>query len=77
MYCVYGNSSWYIHGGPLYGGGPLLGGSFSQRFHCIHKRERESIEMRIPSLYVKHSTSSLTHISLCTSLVFYGGGVGR
>ena len=27
MYCVYGNSSWYIHGGPLFGGGPLLGGS--------------------------------------------------
>ena len=27
MYCIYGNSSWYIHGGPLYGGGPLLGGS--------------------------------------------------
>ena len=27
MYCVYGNSSWYIRGGPLYGGGPLLGGS--------------------------------------------------
>ena len=26
MYCVYRNSSWYIHGGPLYGGGPLLGG---------------------------------------------------
>ena len=27
MYCVYGNSSWYINGGPLFGGGPLLGGS--------------------------------------------------
>ena len=27
MYFVYGNSSWYIHGGPLYGGGSLLGGS--------------------------------------------------
>ena len=27
MYCVYGNSSWYIHGGLLFGGGPLLGGS--------------------------------------------------
>ena len=27
MYCVYGNSVWYIHGGPLFGGGPLLGGS--------------------------------------------------
>ena len=27
MYCVYGNCSWYIHGGPLFGGGPLLGGS--------------------------------------------------
>ena len=27
MYCVYGNSGWYIHGGPLFGGGPLLGGS--------------------------------------------------
>ena len=26
MYCVYGNSGWYIHGGPLFGGGPLLGG---------------------------------------------------
>ena len=25
--CVYGNSSWYIHGGPLFVGGPLLGGS--------------------------------------------------
>ena len=24
MYCVYGNSG-YIHGGPLFGGGPLLG----------------------------------------------------
>ena len=27
MYCVYGNSSWYIHGGAFFGGGPLLGGS--------------------------------------------------
>ena len=27
MYCIYGNSSWYINGGPLFGGGPLLGGS--------------------------------------------------
>ena len=27
MYCIYGNSSWYIRGGPLYGGCPLLGGS--------------------------------------------------
>ena len=27
MDCVYGNSSWYIHGGPLFGGGLLLGGS--------------------------------------------------
>ena len=27
MYCIYGNSGWYIHGGPLFGGGPLLGGS--------------------------------------------------
>ena len=27
MYCVYGDSGWYIHGGPLFGGGPLLGGS--------------------------------------------------
>ena len=27
MYCVYGNSGWYIHGGPLFGGGLLLGGS--------------------------------------------------
>ena len=27
MYSVYGESNWYIHGGPLYGGGPLLGGS--------------------------------------------------
>ena len=27
MYCVYGKSSWYIHGGLLFGGGPLLGGS--------------------------------------------------
>ena len=27
MYCVYGNSSWYINGGALFGGGPLLGGS--------------------------------------------------
>ena len=27
MYCAYGNSGWYIHGGPLFGGGPLLGGS--------------------------------------------------
>ena len=27
MYCFYGNSSWYIHGGPLFEGGPLLGGS--------------------------------------------------
>ena len=30
MYCVYGNSGWYIHGGPLFGGGPLgsvIGGS--------------------------------------------------
>ena len=25
MYCVYGNSSWYINGGPLFGGGTLLG----------------------------------------------------
>ena len=27
MYCVYGNSSWYINGGSLFGGGPLLGRS--------------------------------------------------
>ena len=27
MYCVYGNSGWYIRGGPLFGGGPLLRGS--------------------------------------------------
>ena len=27
MYCVYRNSGWYIHGGLLFGGGPLLGGS--------------------------------------------------
>ena len=27
MYCVYRNSSWYIHGGPLYRGGLLFGGS--------------------------------------------------
>ena len=27
MYCVYGNSSWYIHDGLLFGGGPLSGGS--------------------------------------------------
>ena len=27
MYCVYGNSGWYIHGDPLFGGEPLLGGS--------------------------------------------------
>ena len=27
MYLVYGNSSWYIHGGPFFGEGPLLGGS--------------------------------------------------
>ena len=27
MYCVYGNSGRYIHGGPLFGEGPLLGGS--------------------------------------------------
>ena len=27
MYCVYGNSGRYIHGGPLFGGDPLLGGS--------------------------------------------------
>ena len=27
MYCVYGNSGWYIHCGALFGGGPLLGGS--------------------------------------------------
>ena len=27
MYCVYGNSRWYIHGGPLFGGGLLLGES--------------------------------------------------
>ena len=27
MYCVYGNSGWYIHGGPLFRGGPVLGGS--------------------------------------------------
>ena len=27
MYCVYGKSGWYIHGGPLFRGGPLLGGS--------------------------------------------------
>ena len=26
MYCVYGNSSCYIHGGALFVGGPLLGG---------------------------------------------------
>ena len=26
MFCVYGNSGWYIHGGPLFGG-LLLGGS--------------------------------------------------
>ena len=30
MYCVYGNSSRYIHGGPLFGGGPLLGGPLSE-----------------------------------------------
>ena len=27
MYCVYGNSGLYIYGGPLFRGGPLLGGS--------------------------------------------------
>ena len=27
MYCVYRNSGWYIHGGPLFGGSALLGGS--------------------------------------------------
>ena len=27
MYCVYGNSSCYINGGLLFGGGSLLGGS--------------------------------------------------
>ena len=27
MPCIYGNSSWYIDSGPLYRGGPLLGGS--------------------------------------------------
>ena len=27
LYCVYGNSSWYIHWGPLYGECLLLGGS--------------------------------------------------
>ena len=27
MYYIYWNSSWYIHGGPLHRGGPLLGGS--------------------------------------------------
>ena len=27
MYCVYGNSGRYIHACPLFGGGPLLGGS--------------------------------------------------
>ena len=30
MYCVYGNSSWYINGGSLFGGGPLLGGPLSE-----------------------------------------------
>ena len=27
MYCIYGNSSWYIHSGLLFGEGLLLGGS--------------------------------------------------
>ena len=27
QYFVYGNSGWYIHGSPLFGGGPLLGRS--------------------------------------------------
>ena len=39
MYCVYGNSSWYIHGGPLFGGGPLLGGSFSGGFTVLPSGE--------------------------------------
>ena len=26
MYCFYGNSGWYIHGGPLLGGS-IIGGS--------------------------------------------------
>ena len=27
MYCVYGNSGWYIHGDAFFRGGQLLGGS--------------------------------------------------
>ena len=27
MYCIYGNSSWYINGSPLFGADSLLGGS--------------------------------------------------
>ena len=40
MYCVYGNSSRYIHGGPLFGGGLLLGGSVIGGSTVIHAYNR-------------------------------------
>ena len=41
MYCVYGNSSWYINGGPLFGGGPLLGGSVIGGSTVVQGRMKE------------------------------------
>ena len=38
MYCVYGNSSWYINDGPLFGEGPsAIGRVRYRRLHCIFK----------------------------------------
>ena len=34
MYCVYGNSSKYKHGGSLCGGGPLLEARHMDKFDC-------------------------------------------
>ena len=49
MYCVYGNSSWYIYSGPLYGGGPPLGGSVVGGSTVISESILELMPLRSPT----------------------------
>ena len=81
MYCVYGNSGWYIHGG-AFGGGPLLGGSViggstvlpvlphsnvdhERAFSMVGKIETKSRSQFSPSTTFDLLTVKMNHIEPC------------
>ena len=68
MYCVYGNSGWYILNGPLFGGGLLLGEHQERNVRDVVSRQLIELLDDVGRLLFdrqRHPRNTRTTISKC------------